>query len=222
MRDGAPRYEASFHTGGQDPERAQTFEVGLAAQVSVDIVLKRTRQTYRIRGRVLDSNGKPLPSRPVSLAFPQFVSGSASQGSQYDPATGEFAFEGVSPGTYIVQAHAPLPPSPDPRYEPSRLTLAELPSAYFRVQVVDRDVDGLVLLLGSGSVASGRVVVENPGALATPFINRIVLVFRDVVMTGIVNMLPMAEPSSKGGFRVVNLRGENIECPCKLFRRGIT
>lgn len=96
----------TFYPGVLDPESAPVIEVQAGRELSaVDVVVPR-QQTYKLRGRIVDSStGKPPKNASVSitprrLAAIRVYDYYFSRSQNYDPASGNFEIRNILPGTY--------------------------------------------------------------------------------------------------------------------------
>jgi hypothetical protein len=155
--DGARQhYKETFYPSVTDAAKATVIEVTEGGETSdVDIVVGRMITTYTIGGRIVDEEEKPLAK--VMFGVQQTVGNSthSSMGGITSNAQGEFRFEGVLPGKYLI-----FFVSENSDVRPDSLS----------VDVVDRDVTGLMIRTSKGASLSGVVVLE--GNEERPVINR--------------------------------------------------
>lgn len=212
----ASRFGLLYYPAAEDIEKSLMIEVKAGEETSVDMSLRRQVQSYRVRGRVVNASGLPLPANvQVNLAY-RFLtrSGSIGGGRAFDPATGTFELQNVAPGDWIVQASVPpAGPSLDLFTEAplDAATMAEIqvlqasrPTGSLEIKVVDRDVEGLVVTLSTGFNTTGRITVEGQQQFSLPANLSLSLQFA----TQLVNQpLPFVSPAAAdGSFQVIGLR----------------
>lgn len=116
------------------------------ARAGMDITMYGAKP-FAISGLLLDQSGVPAGQMQVILAqdgdMPGAV-GVSSTGPVRTAADGRFRFAGIPPGTYSVGA---IPTTPGNR----------APWGHAEVTVVDRDIDALVIPVGTGLSVKGRV-----------------------------------------------------------------
>lgn len=181
-------YALTYYPGVAREDAATPLDVQSGADLRGIDLLVNPQQSYRVRGRVVDSRtGQPPPQAFVSIGVqnPDPTAGIMFFGGggglpNYKPADGTFEIQNVSPGVYTVSAN--LPDSPQQRQpdlanmSPAEqnayfqaMQAAELgrPKAAASVNVVNADVNGVLLQLGVSSSLAGRIRVEstspNPG-----------------------------------------------------------
>lgn len=153
---GREHYKQTFYSSVTDAAKATVIEVTEGSETSdVDIVVGRMVTTYTISGRIVDEDEKPLPK--IAFGVQQTVGNRthSSMGGITSNAQGEFRFEGVLPGKYLI-----FFVSENSDVRPDSLS----------VDVVDRDVTGLLIKTSKGASLSGVVVLE--GNEERPVINR--------------------------------------------------
>jgi len=177
----AQNYTTTYYPGVADENSARPIDVQPGADLRGIDLLVSPQQSYRVRGRVVDSRtGQPPPTASVSINVQTpdpssiLLGGFLGAASNYRPADGSFEFQNVSAGTYTVSASIPNPPqqrpvdfnnlSPAERQAYSQsLQAAELarPKASVTAKVVNGDVDGVLLTLGVSGSLTGRIRVES-------------------------------------------------------------
>ena len=145
---GGPRehYKQTFYPSVTDVAKATVIEVTEGSETSdVDIVVGRMITTYTISGRIVDEEEKPLAR--VTFGVQQTVGNSthSTTGGVTSNAQGEFKFESVLPGKYLI-----FFVSENSDVRPDSLS----------VDVVDRDINGLLIKTSKGASISGVVVLE--------------------------------------------------------------
>jgi protocatechuate 3,4-dioxygenase beta subunit len=158
LPDGARQlYRQTFYPAVTEAAKATVIEVTEGSEASnVDIVVGRPVTTYTVSGQIVDEEtGKPLPK--VTFGIQQTVGNSShtSMGGMTSNAQGEFKFQGVLPGRYTI-----LFMSQNSDVRPGSSA----------VDVVDRDITGLVIKALKGASLSGVIVLE--GNEETPVIKR--------------------------------------------------
>jgi hypothetical protein len=141
-------YPPSFYPGVVEPTEAQRIRLGVGQEVSnIDFVLVPAR-TARVSGTVVNADGTPVANEPLTLS--QEVMGPQG-GSTFSPNTaqtgpeGRFSLNNVQTGEYILAVRAPA--AKDQPAQEARQT----------IQVTGADIDGLVIVTGSGGVIRGQV-----------------------------------------------------------------
>lgn len=142
---GGAKYKQTYHPSATDPAQATVIEVGEGSEATnVDIVLNRREMTYSASGRIVDGEtGKPLADIRYGLTKLS-ENGSSGMSGPTTTAAGEFRFDGLTPGKYLVS----IDMSTDWYGEP------------IRFDVIDQDVTDLVLKTSKGGSISGVVVFE--------------------------------------------------------------
>lgn len=149
-------YRKTFYPSVTEVEKAKMIEVTEGSETKdVDIVVGRPLQTFRVSGRIVDSEtGRPLPN--IKYGLNQDMGGGSSSsavGRNFSNANGEFGLDNVLPGKYTVFV---VP-------EESGVHGASTP-----FEVVDRDVSDIVINAGKAASLSGFVVVEGAEQPTTP------------------------------------------------------
>jgi Carboxypeptidase regulatory-like domain len=168
-------YAPVFYPGTVDQADAETVTLGAAEERDgLDFHLRHV-PVARVAGVVTGPNGRPPATVQINLISdePQVLPGLLGGGLAFarpNPA-GEFTFNGVRPGRYVVAARAAgraggpgraaAPPARDGLPGPT-LTLWALA----KIDVTGDDITGLHLDLQPGMTVSGRVVFE--GAAPPP------------------------------------------------------
>lgn len=140
---------AVYYPGTTDPSGATAVEIAPgAAALAIDLAVTRSA-TFHVRGRIETQGLAGAPGIRVSV-FPR-ESGTAPAIQPVEATAGTFDLPGVPPGRYYVSAQAL--PAPGERAAP--LIITRTP-----IEVLDRDVDGVIALLQPGVTISGRVLVD--------------------------------------------------------------
>jgi protocatechuate 3,4-dioxygenase beta subunit len=147
----------TFYPGTLDSAQAQAISLGIGQEVSVQFSVIASRLS-RIRGRAMDSQGRPAAGAGIQVVT-QSGSGTSSSGAGQVNADGTFAVSGVAPGQHTL------------RFQ----TRVGLDSEGAAVPItISGDIDNLSVTLGPGALVTGRVVFDgttprtSPGAVATP------------------------------------------------------
>ena len=143
--DSQDRYGFTFYPGVADSTRASTIDVQSGSDAHADFSVP-PQQLFHVRGKVVDSTGKPPSSISVSFAFQSVTgqTGAFSIGQSYDSTTGNFDVPNFTPGSYIVQ-------------------VATATVERETIEVVNANVDNLSFILGTGAVLNGHLRVDGPG-----------------------------------------------------------
>ncbi len=119
-------------------------EIGIAEQVdNIKIIVDRA---YSISGRVVEKGKQTGVAGVMTAAFS--MAGGTGMSPEPTPDDGSFEIVGLKPGTYILIA----------------ISESMMPEMGKSVEVVDKDVTGVVVELAAGVTLSGRV---EPPAVAT-------------------------------------------------------
>ena len=153
----AEGFAPTFYPGTLDSAQAQTISLGIGQEVSVQFAVIASRLS-RIRGRAVDSQGRPAAGASIQL-LTQSGSGSSSSGAGQVNPDGTFAVSGVAPGQHTLRIQ----------------TRAGADSEAATVPVnVSGDIDNLSVTLRPGASVTGRVIFDGtaprtaPGGLASP------------------------------------------------------
>ena len=214
------RYAISYYPGVSRESDATPVEVPPGADLhGIDLIVG-PQQTYKIRGRVIDSRtGLPPPQVSISMVLqnldPNGFISSGVGNTNYKTADGSFELQNVSAGAYVLSASIPRPNNGPINFD--NMSPAER-NEYFRAQqaeellrpkaslplTVNSDLDGVVLLMGLNGTVSGRIRVE--GA-ATPSLDFVRVLFKNNIPTSILEGGPNSRTvGSDGTFRVENVR----------------
>ena len=180
-------YAAVYHPGTTDVELATPIEVR-AGSVSAGITLTIARTpTFHVRGRV------SFPDSPgdgrVSVGVVPRQTGTHVPIPSVQTTTGSFDVGGVPPGRYVVTAQTPATAT-----GPSRRITARY------IEIVDRDLDGVVLTLQPGVTVSGRVSIDgNPPIAGDP------LVLVQLQTTGLTGGYGAVRTQPDGTFAIANV-----------------
>jgi 5-hydroxyisourate hydrolase-like protein (transthyretin family) len=176
------KYALSYYPGVADVSRAIPIDLQPAADlINVDLLVD-TQKPYRVRGRVVDQRtGRPPQDVGFSLMADADDSalrlagfGLIGANARYEASDGSFEIRNLSPGKYTLTATLPrqqpaaAPPdistlTPEERSALFRFDMAEdrqRPRASTVLNVVNADVEGLTLTVGTGYSISGRFRIE--------------------------------------------------------------
>ena len=141
-------FPPTYYPGVSSPEQATKIEVSAGGEVGGFHLTLIESHTYSVSGRVLAADGSPGQSVriiTVNQSGPALTS-LRGGGTTTDPQ-GAFNVAGLLPGKHRLIARRGR------REEP------QIASA--SVEVIDRDIQGLTLALGSGASITGRIVSES-------------------------------------------------------------
>jgi hypothetical protein len=145
-------YVPSLYPGVIEPIEAQRIKLGVGQEVgNVDFALVAAR-TSRVSGTVFNAAGAPVANESVTLSQqvmgPQGGSISAGETTQTGP-DGRFAMNNVRAGEYMLAVRVPAA-NDQPAQEARQM-----------IQVAGIDIDGLVIVPGSGGTVRGHVVSDD-------------------------------------------------------------
>ena len=136
-----------YYPGVPSPLEAAKVQVSAGEEVGGFYFTLVETRSYSASGRVLTAEGKPahavwiISRRESGEAFFAGMESSADTDLQ-----GEFKVTGLLPGTHRLHARAG---------EAEKLRMASTV-----VEVTDRDIEGLTLVLGAGAEVTGRIVTD--------------------------------------------------------------
>ena len=140
-------FPPTYYPGVPGPEQATKIEVSAGGEVGGFHLTLIEAYTYSVSGRVLASNGTPAQSVRI-ITVNQSGAGQVSlRGGAATDLQGAFTVAGLLPGKHRLIAHRGRGQEP------------QIASA--SVEVIDQDIQGLMLALGSGASITGRIVSEN-------------------------------------------------------------
>jgi protocatechuate 3,4-dioxygenase beta subunit len=150
--DMASGYIVTFNPGTADISSAQAVSVSAAQETQADFAMVPSR-TFDLSGIALDWSGRPLASATVLLT-PGANASIALVARMDTAADGSFAFSGLAPGQYLLQA-MPLRSAPPVRGAPPSI------SSFASVVVtVGANTPSIVLQGRPSRVATGEIVFE--------------------------------------------------------------
>jgi hypothetical protein len=139
------KYKQTYHPSATDPARATVIEVGEGSEATnVDIVFNRRELTYSVSGWIVDGEtSKPLANIRYGLTKLS-ENGSSGMSGPTTTASGEFRFDSLTPGKYLVSIE----------------TSADWYGEPVRFEVIDEDVTNIILKTSKGASISGVVLFE--------------------------------------------------------------
>ncbi len=146
-------YPPSFYPGGIEPSGAQRIKVGVGQEVgNIDFALVPAR-TSKVSGTVLNVTGAPVANESVTLS--QEVMG--PQGGVMFPSSntartgpdGTFSVSNVQAGEYMLAVRVAAA-NDQPAQEARQI-----------IQVAGIDIDGLIVVTGSGGTVRGQVASDD-------------------------------------------------------------
>jgi hypothetical protein len=149
------RYRETFYRAVNDPSQATIIEVSEGSEAtSIDITVSAgpTNDTFDVSGRIVDgATGKPVPNVRLGLQMGDGVQSSSITTSDWTSnQLGEFKVPNLTPGNYSIYVEQQM--NSDFRADP------------ISIEVIDRDVTGLVIKTVRGATVSGLIVFENGDA----------------------------------------------------------
>lgn len=142
-------HRQTFYPSVTDIAKATVIEVAEGSEAAnIDIVVGRPVTTFRVSGRILDSEtGKPLVQIKYGVYQGRDDSGGSSRVDSQDltNVNGEFRLENVLPGKYVVFV---VPGDSGVRGD------------HVAFEVVDRDLTDLVIKAGKAAKVTGVVAFE--------------------------------------------------------------
>ena len=140
-------FPPTYYPGVPSPEQATKIEVSAGGEVGGFHLTLIEAYTYSVSGRVLASDGSLAQSVRI-MTLNRSAPGQVSlRGGATTDLQGTFRVDGLLPGRYRLIAGRGRGQEP------------QIASA--SVEVIDRDIQGLTLALGSGASITGRIVSEN-------------------------------------------------------------
>jgi hypothetical protein len=157
-------YPPSFYPGVTEPNQAHRIKVEVGQEVgNIDFSLVPAR-TSRVSGTVLNAAGTPVDDESVALS--QEVMGPQG-GSTFAPTTvqtgpeGRFVVNNVQAGEYMLAVRS------------AATNLQPAQEARRMIQVAGIDIDGLVIVTGSGGTLRGQVSSDD--GTPVPGVDRLVV-----------------------------------------------
>jgi Carboxypeptidase regulatory-like domain len=142
-------YPPSFYPGVIEPTDAQRIKVGVGQEVgNIDFALVPAR-TSRVSGTVFNAAGAPVANEPVTLSQevmgPQGGTTFPSSNTARTGPDGRFSVNNVQAGEYLLAVRSAAA-NDQPAQEARQM-----------IQVAGIDIDGLVIVTGSGGTVRGQV-----------------------------------------------------------------
>jgi hypothetical protein len=186
-------HQRTYHPSAVDPAAATVIDVSDGSEATnVDITFGRQSPTYSARGRIIDNDtAQALPNAQVGVKM--FLQNGSSSSSSVAESTkdGEFKVENLVPGKYEVYAQ----PSADSDWH----------SKGVQIEVIDRDIEGLLITTSRGASVSGVVVLEGTDDLkmrAKLLTSRLLV---QIVDGYLGRPSPFANINQDGSFRISGL-----------------
>jgi hypothetical protein len=143
-------YNVTFFPGVVDPGQAAPVEVQAGQELTGLEIMVRRGTVFRVRGKIVDATtGQPAERAYVFLIQKDERGGIAGSGRQWGAGRimqGNFEITGVPSGSYLLISQQ--------RDQNERL------GGMLPVEVGNANVDGLTVVLQSGTTLQGRVVME--------------------------------------------------------------
>ena len=141
-------FPPTYYPGVPSPEQATKIEVSAGGEVGGFHLTLIDAYTYSVSGRVLASDGSLAQSIRIMTVNRSAPGQLSLRGGADTDLQGTFRVGGLLPGKYRLIA--------------ARRGRGQEPQiASASVEVIDRDIQGLTLALGSGASITGRIVSEN-------------------------------------------------------------
>ena len=186
-------FPPTYYPGVSSPEQATKIEVSAGGEVGGFHLTLIESHTYNVSGHVLASDGSPAQSVRI-ITVNQSGPGQVSlRGGATTDLQGVFKVAGLLPGKHRLIARRGR------REEP------QIASA--SVEVIDRDIQGLTLALGSGASITGRIVSESQESVLD--LRRVAVVTRPAAggRRGMMFGRGEARVEEDFSFRISNLPG---------------
>lgn len=140
-------FPPTYYPGVPSPEQATRIEVIAGGEVGGFHLTLIEAYTYSVSGHVLASDGSPAQSVRIVTVNRSGAGQASLRGGAATDLQGAFTVAGLLPGRHRLIAHRGR------RQDP------QIASA--SVEVIDQDIQGLMLALGSGASITGRIVSES-------------------------------------------------------------
>ena len=140
-------FPPTYYPGVPSPEQATKIEVSAGGEVGGFHLTLIEAYTYSVSGRVLASDGSPAQSVRIFTVNRSGAGQVSLGGGATTDLQGAFTVAGLLPGKHRLIARRGRGQEPQ--------------IASTSVEVIDRDLQGLALALGSGASITGRIVSEN-------------------------------------------------------------
>ena len=140
-------FQPTYYPGVLRAEEAAAVEVAAGAEVGGFYITMIQARSYSVTGRVLLPDGTPAQSVWIMSSNESSIGVFAMMGRSTETNLyGEFALSGLLPGTHRLYTRAGGG--------------EDMQMASTTVEVVDRDLSGLTLVLGRGAEITGTLVVD--------------------------------------------------------------
>jgi hypothetical protein len=192
-------YSLTYYRDVSDAESAVPISIQAGADLSGFDLFLRPQQTYRVRGRIVDSKtGQPPQSaiillRPRSADFTEtlsFMMGGSNQ--NYNATDGTFEMRNVPSGTYTLNVELPNL-APGPRVDINAMSPSDRaayveamaaqqqarPRAAVNISVSNSDVDGVAVSVAATGSISGRFRTDPLNASSAVQVNFLRLQLND-------------------------------------------
>ena len=140
-------FPPTYYPGVASPEQATRIEVSAGGEVGGFHLTLIEAYTYSVSGRVLASDGSPAQSVRIFTVNQSGTGQVSVGGGTTTDLQGAFTVAGLLPGKHRLIGRRGRGQEP------------QIASA--SVEVIDQDIQGLMLALGSGASITGRIVSEN-------------------------------------------------------------
>ena len=144
---GGQVFPPTYYPGVSNPEQATKVEVRAGSEVGGFHLTLIESHTYSVSGRVLAADGSLAQSVRVMTVNQSRPGQVALRGGTTTDLQGAFKVEGVLPGKHRLIARSG-------RGEETQI-------ASDSVEVIDQDIEGMTLALGSGASITGRIVAAS-------------------------------------------------------------
>ena len=184
-----------YYGGGTDPLKAQPIDLAPGTMVSaVDVPMRAgVVESRRIRGSVTASNGGPASGALVRLvpvqASPHLLLPNGTTDKQ-----GKFNIGGVIPGSYWLVAA--LGSSSGYSFSQSMLDVGNGTSSITRIEVADRDLEDVALVLKPAATLAGRLHVEGANNAKWDVTQAEISLIREPNRLGLPNMTELGASRS--------------------------
>ncbi len=146
-----------FYPDALEPEQAQILDVKAGTRLEGLTVKSRTAVQYVVRGRVTGQAGEQGMGLHIAVeqaSWARYLGGGRGVATMSEG--GEFTVGPLTPGNYTLWAQQARM---GPASEGGRRAIDQL-TGIAQVTVTDRDIEGVTIQLGPGTVIDGQVAVE--------------------------------------------------------------
>jgi hypothetical protein len=218
-------YAIAYYPGAADVAAATVIDLQPGADLSgIDWSLS-VQQTYRVRGRVVDSRTGAPPPNAILQPLTPYSADSGFNGAlpnfenrpNYKPSDGTFEIPNVAPGSYRLSVNLPdasprqavdfnsmSPAEQNAYFEAQRAVDRARPKASTNINVGNSDLDNVLLMIGFSGALNGRIYIDANAASTSGLASlRVGLKSPD---GGRLAVEPESQPTKPdGSFRIVNL-----------------